>query len=79
MDGQRDYWSPYGNGDMLDRAWQLAFVNGYGSDEHVEHALGVATWGGASVIDRTLRRSTSATRIRVSRSATRPNSSWSTR
>ncbi|WP_228537876.1 amidohydrolase family protein [Nocardia sp. XZ_19_231] len=55
MDGQRDYWSPYGNGDMLDRAWQLAFVNGYGSDEHVEHALGVATWGGASVIDRTLR------------------------
>ncbi len=55
MDGQRDYWSPYGNGDMLDRAWQLAFVNGYGSDQHVEHALAVATWGGASVIDRSLR------------------------
>ncbi|WP_280346778.1 amidohydrolase family protein [Nocardia neocaledoniensis] len=55
MDGQRDYWSPYGNGDMLDRAWQLAFVNGYGSDQHVEHALAVATWGGASVLDRSLR------------------------
>ncbi|MFF2085649.1 amidohydrolase family protein [Nocardia sp. NPDC058176] len=54
MDGQRDYWSPYGNGDMLDRAWQLAFVNGFGSDQHVEHALAVATWGGASVIDRSL-------------------------
>ncbi|MGW6701250.1 amidohydrolase family protein [Nocardia sp. NPDC055049] len=55
MDGQRDYWSPYGNGDMLDRAWQLAFVNGFGSDEHVEHALAVASWGGASVLDRSLR------------------------
>ena len=25
-DGQRDYWSPYGNADMLDRTWQLAFT-----------------------------------------------------
>lgn len=25
QDDQRDYWSPYGNGDMLDRTWQLAF------------------------------------------------------
>lgn len=25
-DGQRDYWSPYGNADLLDRAWQLAFT-----------------------------------------------------
>ncbi|MEU0540551.1 amidohydrolase family protein [Nocardia sp. NPDC005978] len=55
MDGQRDYWSPYGNGDMLDRAWQLAFVQGYAADREVEHALAVATWGGAGVIDRGLR------------------------
>ncbi|MFB7723078.1 amidohydrolase family protein [Nocardia sp. NPDC056100] len=54
MDGQRDYWSPYGNGDMLDRAWQLAFVQGYSSDPQVEHALAVATWGGASILDHDL-------------------------
>lgn len=51
QDGQRDYWSPYGNGDMLDRTWQLAFTQGYRRDELVEHAVAVATVGGASVMD----------------------------
>ncbi|GAA3085567.1 cytosine/adenosine deaminase-related metal-dependent hydrolase [Kribbella aluminosa] len=50
-DGQRDYWSPYGNCDMLDRTWQLAFTNGYRKDELIEHCLAVATVGGASVLD----------------------------
>jgi cytosine/adenosine deaminase-related metal-dependent hydrolase len=50
-DGQRDYWSPYGNCDMLDRTWQLAFVNGFRRDDHVELALAVATMGGASIMD----------------------------
>ncbi|MFD7156603.1 amidohydrolase family protein [Kribbella sp. NPDC059898] len=50
-DGQRDYWSPYGNCDMLDRTWQLAFTNGYRQDELIEHCLAVATVGGASVLD----------------------------
>lgn len=50
-DGQRDYWSPYGNGDMLDRTWQLAFTHGFRADELVEHALAVATRGGASIMD----------------------------
>ncbi|MGW2661484.1 amidohydrolase family protein [Nocardia tengchongensis] len=54
MDGQRDFWSPYGNGDMLDRAWQLAFTNGFSGDVEIEHALAIATWGGAGVIDRRL-------------------------
>ncbi len=49
-DGQRDYWSPYGNGDMLDRTWQLAFVNGFRRDDLVELALGVATTGGAAIM-----------------------------
>ncbi|WP_109209967.1 MULTISPECIES: amidohydrolase family protein [Microbacterium] len=49
-DGQRDYWSPYGNCDMLDRTWQLAFVNGFRRDDHVELALAVATVGGASIM-----------------------------
>ncbi|SEE79491.1 Cytosine/adenosine deaminase [Arthrobacter alpinus] len=51
-DGQRDYWSPYGNADMLSRTWQLAFVNGFRADELIEHAVAVATMGGASILDR---------------------------
>jgi len=51
-DGQRDYWSPYGNADMLDRTWQLAFTNGFRADELIEHAVAVATMGGASILDR---------------------------
>jgi cytosine/adenosine deaminase-related metal-dependent hydrolase len=51
MDGQRDYWSPYGNADMLDRAWQLAFTQGYVLESDLEFALAIATWGGLGVID----------------------------
>lgn len=51
QDGQRDYWSPYGNADMLDRTWQLAFTNRFRADELIEHCLAVATVGGASVLD----------------------------
>ncbi|WP_167108497.1 amidohydrolase [Amycolatopsis granulosa] len=54
-DGQRDYWSPYGNADLLDRTWQLAFTNGFRHDSLVEHALAVGTWGGATVLDPSLR------------------------
>ncbi len=50
-DGQRDYWSPYGNCDMLDRTWQLAFTNNFRRDELIEHALAVATMGGASIMN----------------------------
>lgn len=56
QDGQRDYWSPYGNADMLDRTWQLAFTNGFRADELIEHAVAVATRGGASIMDRSLPR-----------------------
>lgn len=51
MDGQRDYWSPWGNADMLERTWMLAYSQGYSRDDLVELGLAVATWGGASVID----------------------------
>ena len=51
QDGQRDYWSPYGNGDMLERTWQLAFTNSFRRDELIEHCAAVATVGGAAVID----------------------------
>lgn len=50
-DGQRDYWSPYGNTDMLDRTWQLAFTHGFRRDELIEHCLAIATIGGASILD----------------------------
>ncbi len=56
MDGQRDYWSPWGNGDMLERTWMLAYTQGYSRDDLIESALAVGTWGGAGVIDPTLRR-----------------------
>lgn len=49
-DGQRDYWSPYGNCDLLDRTWQLAFVNNYRRDNMIEMCLAVATVGGASIM-----------------------------
>ena len=49
-DGQRDYWSPYGNCDLLDRTWQLAFTNNFRRDEHVEMCLAIATMGGASIM-----------------------------
>lgn len=55
-DGQRDYWSPYGNTDMLDRTWQLAFTNNFRQDELIEHCLAIATIGGASVLDSSSRR-----------------------
>ncbi|HEX5511999.1 MAG TPA: amidohydrolase family protein [Actinomycetales bacterium] len=51
QDGIRDYWSPYGNGDMLDRAWQMAFRAGYRADAMVEACVEVATLGGRSVVD----------------------------
>ena len=61
MDGQRDYWSPWGNGDMLERAFLLAYGLGYSDDVLIEHALAIATWGGATVIDPSLARLTSVT------------------
>lgn len=60
-DGQRDYWSPYGDCDMLSRTWQLAFTHGLRQDELIEHAAAIATWGGATIMDRTLARLASAT------------------
>lgn len=49
-DGQRDYWSPYGDGDLLRRTWQLAFTNGFRSDADIEGCLDIASRGGAQVM-----------------------------
>lgn len=49
-DGQRDYWSPYGDGDLLRRTWQLAFTNGFRRDADIEGCLDIASRGGARVM-----------------------------
>lgn len=54
QDGIRDYWSPYGDGDVLGRAWQLAFRSGFRRDELVEACVETASLGGAAVLGQPL-------------------------
>ncbi|MCF7547541.1 amidohydrolase [Pseudonocardia sp. WMMC193] len=49
-DGIRDLWAPYGDGDMLDRAHQLATRSALRSDPEITLALHAATAGGARVL-----------------------------
>jgi cytosine/creatinine deaminase len=53
QDGIRDYWSPYGDGDMLARSWQLAFRNSYRHDDLVELCADVAARGGRAIVEAT--------------------------
>lgn len=47
-DGVRDAWGPFGNADMLERAWILSYRSSFRKDEEIETALRMATWGGAA-------------------------------
>lgn len=49
-DGIRDTWSPYGNGDMLERAMIVGLRNNFRKDEDVEHALWICSHGGAKAL-----------------------------
>jgi len=49
-DGVRDLWSPYGNGDMLERAMFLAYRSDLRKDEDIEVALNCATYNGAKIL-----------------------------
>jgi cytosine deaminase len=49
-DGIRDTWSPLNNGDMLERAYLLAYRSGFRDDAGIEIALRMATYGGAQVM-----------------------------
>lgn len=49
-DGIRDTWGPYGNADMLERAWVLGYRSNFRKDEEVEVALQMVTYGGAAVM-----------------------------
>ncbi|MCF3140855.1 amidohydrolase family protein [Paenarthrobacter sp. AR 02] len=51
QDGMRDYWSPFGDADMLSRTWQLAFVQQLRKDSDIEDCLAIATLGGRAVLD----------------------------
>lgn len=49
-DGVRDLWSPYGSGDMLERAMFLAYRSDLRKDEDIELALNCATYNGAKIL-----------------------------
>ncbi|NUR69287.1 MAG: amidohydrolase family protein [Hamadaea sp.] len=49
-DGVRDLWSPYGTGDLLDKALMLAVTSGYRQDADIERTARLATEGGAAVL-----------------------------
>lgn len=49
-DGVHDSWTPYGNGDMLERAMLVGLRNGFRRDEDIELALDVCTYGGARTL-----------------------------
>ena len=49
-DNIRDAWSPYGNGDMLERAMIIGYRQGLLADEDVELAFSLATSAAARVL-----------------------------
>lgn len=49
-DGIRDSWTPFGNGDMLERAMMLAYRLDYRRDEDIALALEAAIGGGAALM-----------------------------
>ena len=52
VDGFRDTWGPYGNGDMLERTMLLGMKNNLRRDDELLWALDVCTTGGAKSMDR---------------------------
>lgn len=49
-DGVRDTWGPLNTGDMLERAFLLAYRSGFRDDPSIEVALRMATYGGAAIM-----------------------------
>ncbi|GHD50097.1 cytosine deaminase [Thalassobaculum fulvum] len=49
-DGVRDTWGPLNTGDMLERAFLLAYRSGFRDDPSIEIALRMATYGGAAIM-----------------------------
>jgi cytosine deaminase len=51
-DNIRDAWSPYGNGDMLERAMLIGYRQGFLADADIELAFDLATGAAARVLGR---------------------------
>ena len=49
-DGVRDAWGPLNTGDMLERAFIVAYLNGFRDDAGLELALDMASYAGARVL-----------------------------
>ena len=49
-DDIRDLWSPYGSGDLLERAMHLAYRSTFRRDEDIELALEAVTFGSAHAL-----------------------------
>lgn len=49
-DGVRDAWGPLNNGDLLERAYLIAYRSGFRDDPGIELALTMATFGGAQLM-----------------------------
>jgi cytosine/adenosine deaminase-related metal-dependent hydrolase len=49
-DGIRDAWGPFGNSDMLERAWILSYRSNFRKDEDIAVTLDMVTNGGAGVV-----------------------------
>ena len=49
-DNIRDAWSPFGNGDMLDRAMQIGYRANFRHDEELAFAFDMVTAAGARVL-----------------------------
>jgi len=49
-DGVRDTWTPMNTGDLLERAYLVAYNSGFRDDAGLELTLGMATHGGARVM-----------------------------
>ena len=49
-DDVRDTWSPFGNGDMLERAMLLAWRSGYRTDDDLAVAFDCASAAGAGIL-----------------------------
>lgn len=50
-DHVHDAWWPYGRGDMLERAFLVAYRNALRTDDDLRRALGCATAAGATLLD----------------------------
>lgn len=49
-DGIRDTWGPFGNADMLERAWILSYRSNFRTDGEIALTLAMVTSGGAAVV-----------------------------